>query len=406
MSDFFQNGVIANLHNLTDRKIEDLEAELIRFSKTTPMSLVLPSLYSELEQPALEEIVQELKKVPYLSEIVVGLDRANEDQFNHAKEYFGRLPQHVRILWNDGPRLKAIDEKLAEFNLSPEEMGKGRNVWYCFGYILSSGKGRSVALHDCDIKTYDRSMLAKLIYPVVNPAFRYQFCKGYYSRIAEGKLNGRACRLLVSPLIRALKTVCRDQESLEFLEYLDSFRYALSGEFSMKTEVLRNIRIPSDWGLEIGVLSELHRSYNTRSLCQADIADIYDHKHQPLSEEDAAKGLSKMSTDITLAIFRKLATKGQVFSEEAIRSIKATYYRTALDYIEMYYNDAFINGLTVDRHAEEKAVELFGSNIMKAGEQFLANPMSTPFMPSWNRVTAAMPTIFEDIFTAVEADNA
>ncbi len=405
MSDFFQNGVIANLHNLTDRKTEDLEAELMEYSKDTPMSLLLPSLYSELEQPALEEIVQQLCKVPYLSEVVIGLDRATEEQFEHAKEYFGRLPQHVRILWNDGPRLQAIDEKLAELNLAPKELGKGRNVWYCMGYILASGKGRSVALHDCDIKTYDRGMLARLIYPVTNPSFRYLFSKGYYSRIADNKLNGRACRLLVSPLIRALKTVCKDNEAFEYLEYLDSFRYALSGEFAMKTDVLNHLRIPSDWGLEIGVLSELHRNYNTRSICQVDIADIYDHKHQPLSAEDAATGLSKMSTDITLAFFRKLATKGQVFSEETIRSIKASYYRTALDYIEMYYNDALINGLNVDRHAEEQAVELFGSNIMKAGEEFLARPMATPFMPSWNRVRAAMPTIFEDIFAAVEADN-
>ncbi|MGB0504370.1 MAG: glycosyl transferase, partial [Thalassolituus sp.] len=87
------------------------------------------------------------------------------------------------------------------------------------------------------------------------------------------------------------------------------------------------------------------------------------------------------------------------------RTIKATYYRVALDFIETYYNDARMNGLTLDRHAEEKAVELFATNIMVAGESFLANPMDTPFIPSWNRVISAMPDVLDRLYEAVEADN-
>jgi len=391
------------LHNLTDRPVEELEKELMSFSRVRPMSLVLPSLYSELSGPALENIISDVAKVPYLNEIVIGLDRADESEYQHAREFFDRLPQHHRILWNDGPRLRKIDELLKKEGLAPKEMGKGRNVWYCYGYVLASGRAEAVALHDCDIVTYDRGLLARLIYPVANPAFNYEFAKGYYSRIADGKLNGRVSRLLVTPLIRALKKV---YGSLDYLEYLDSFRYPLSGEFSMRADVLNDIRIPSDWGLEIGVLSEMKRNYSTNRLCQVDITDVYDHKHQPLSEEDATRGLSKMSTDICKAIFRKLATQGEVFTTETFRSIKATYFRIALDFIETYFNDARMNGLTVDRHSEEKAVELFAENIMNAGEHFLANPMETPFIPSWNRVTSAMPDILDRLYEAVEEDNA
>ncbi|MCA6063161.1 glycosyltransferase family protein [Thalassolituus marinus] len=403
MADFYQNGIITTLHNLTDRPLEDLEKELISYSRSRPMSLVLPSLYSELQGPALSNIIEDVAKVPYLNEIVIGLDRADEAEYAHAKEFFGTLPQHHRILWNDGPRLRKIDALLQEEGLAPKEMGKGRNVWYCYGYVLASGRAQSVALHDCDIVTYDRSMLARLIYPVANPGFNYEFAKGYYSRIADGKLNGRVSRLLVTPLIRALKKV---YGSLDFLEYLDSFRYPLSGEFSMRVDVLNDIRIPSDWGLEIGVLSEMKRNYSTNRICQVDIADVYDHKHQPLSEEDANRGLSKMSTDICKAIFRKLATQGEVFTTETFRSIKATYFRIALDFIETYYNDARMNGLTLDRHAEERAVELFAENIMNAGEHFLQNPMETPFIPSWNRVISAVPDILDRLYEAVEEDNA
>jgi len=402
MGDFYQNGVITNFHNLTKRPVEELEKELMYFSKQRPMSLILPSLFSELEGEALPGIVNELKKVPYLSEIVIGLDRADENQFNHAKEFFSELPQHHVILWNDGPNLRAIDEMLKEKKLAPTEMGKGRNVWYCYGYILASGKAESVALHDCDILTYQRDMLARLLYPVANPNFNYEFCKGYYSRIADNKLNGRVSRLLVTPLLRSLKKIFGP---MDYLEYLDSYRYPLAGEFSMRADVFNDIRIPSDWGLEIGVLSEVKRNYSTNRLCQVDIADVYDHKHQDLSEEDPNAGLSKMCTDISKAVFRKLATNGVVFNQETFRTIKATYYRVALDFIETYYNDAMMNGLNVDRHSEEQAVELFAQNIVNAGQHFLDNPMETPFIPSWNRVISAIPDILEQLYDAVEKDN-
>ncbi|KXS36695.1 MAG: hypothetical protein AWU55_2918 [Halomonadaceae bacterium T82-2] len=402
MSDFYQNGIITNFHNLTRRPVEALEADLSRFARRRPMGLILPSLYSELEGPALERIVEALAEVPYLNEIVIGLDRADREQFLEARRFFARLPQRHRILWNDGPRLRALDAELAAEGLAPQEPGKGRNVWYCAGYTLASGRTEAVALHDCDIVTYDRSLLARLIYPVAHPRFNYEFCKGYYSRIADGRLNGRVARLMVTPLLRALKKIFGP---LPYLDYLDSYRYPLSGEFSMRTDVLDGIRIPSDWGLEIGVLSEVHRNYSTKRLCQVDIADVYDHKHQPVSEADPQGGLNRMSLDIAKALYRKLATLGVPISAECFRTIKATYYRIALDLIETYDNDAVMNGLTLDRHSEEQAVELFAANIMEAGQAFLEYPRDKPFIPSWNRVQAAIPDLLERMHEAVEQDN-
>jgi glucosyl-3-phosphoglycerate synthase len=402
MADFYQNGIVTTLHNLAHRPIEDIESELREFSKKRPMSLILPSLFSELEGDALPNIVKHLKGANYLSEIVIGLDRADEEQYRHALTFFGKLPQHHRVLWNEGPRLQALDAELQELDLAPKELGKGRNVWYCMGYTLASNRSESVALHDCDIVTYDRELLARLIYPVANPRFNYEFCKGFYARVADGKINGRVSRLLVTPLLRALKKVFGE---MEYLQFMDSFRYPLAGEFSFRKDVLNDIRIPSDWGLEIGVLSEMHRNYANNRLCQVDIADVYDHKHQDLSPDNDAGGLSKMSIDISKALFRKLATHGKTFNTETFRSIKATYFRIALDFIETYHNDAVMNGLTLDIHAEEKAVELFAQNIMKAGEAFLDKPMETPFIPSWNRVISAKPDILERLYEAVEEDN-
>jgi len=402
MGDFYQNGIITTLHNLSRRPVADLEAELLAFSRKRPLGLLLPSLFSELEGEALPGIVEHLAAVPYLSQIVIGLDRADAEQFRHAHRFFSCLPQEHRILWHDGPRLMALDEELRALDLAPREMGKGRNVWYCMGYILATARAESIALHDCDITTYDRDLLARLIYPVAHPQFNYEFCKGFYARVADGRINGRVSRLLVTPLLRALKKTVGE---VEYLEYMDSFRYPLAGEFSFRRDVLRDLRIPSDWGLEIGVLSEMYRNYANNRLCQVDIADSYDHKHQALSANNDRDGLSRMSIDICKALFRKLATRGVTLSPETFRSVKATYYRIALDFVETYNTDALMNGLDFDIHREEKAVELFADNIMKAGEAFLARPKERPFIPSWSRVTSAMPDILDRLSEAVELDH-
>jgi len=402
MADSFQSGKVTTLHNIMNRSLEELENELVTFSYVRPMGLILPALYSELERPAIAHIVDELEKVPYLNQVVIGLDRASEKEYRHAISYFKRLPQSHQILWNDGPNLKKIDAKLQREGLAPTQLGKGRNVWYCMGYMLASGQSEAIALHDCDIVTYERSMLARLIYPVANPAFRYQFSKGYYSRVVGKNLGGRVSRLLVTPLIRTLQHNIGHQESLD---YIDSFRYPLAGEFSMRSDVMSGLRIPSDWGLEIGVLMEMARNYSTRRICQVEIADIYDHKHQVVSADNEEAGLSKMSIDISKAFFRKMATHGVVFNKGVFRSLKAAYYRIALDLIDSYRCDAMMNGLNIDCHAEEQMVELFAENIMKAGDQFLNKPMEQPFVPHWNRVVSAIPDIFEQLLDAVQKDH-
>ena len=402
MSEFSQNGVVATLHDFSNRDLKDLERDLKKFSKDRKMELILPCLYSELEGNALPNIVSEISKTNYLNHIIIGLDRANEEQAKKAWNFFKKLNCPFTILWNDGPNLLKLDKELKNYNLAPQELGKGRNVWYCLGMAIARGEARSIAFHDCDILTFDRRLLAKLFYPVVNPLFNFEFCKGYYPRVAEGKMNGRVSRLLVTPLLTAMeKTVGHN----DYLDYMKAFKYPLAGEFSFRRNLMADMRIPCDWGIEIGILSEMYRNQASNRICQVDLADTYDHKHQDLSIDDQTKGLSKMSIDIIKTLIKKLATQGNSFSLETFRSIKATYYRTALDMIDIYRSDALMNGLKYDSHIEEKAVELFALNIMKAGESFFENPMDTPFIPTWSRVNSAIPNFMNRLKQKVELDN-
>lgn len=401
MSDFFQTGIIATLHRLGKPDAERLDAELIPLSKKRPVALVLPALVSECEGPALDTIVKELVEVPYLNEIIISLDQADRRKFDMAREFFSRLPQRHRIIWNDGPRLQSIYDVLRKNGLTIGEQGKGRGCWTAYGYILSRGASQVIALHDCDILTYDREMLGRLVYPVMNPNIDYRFCKGYYSRVSD-RMHGRVTRLLMTPLIRSLFNIFGRHP---FLVYLNSFRYVLAGEFAMDADLARVNRIPADWGLEIGMLSEVYRNVTIRRICQVDIAGNYEHKHQELSKEDPGKGIMKMAVDICKSLFRTLAAEGVVISAGAFRSLMSSYKRTAEDHIERFHADAAINGLKFDRHDEETVVEAFCNSIRIAGDTFIEAPLGAAPIPNWSRVTAALPGVLDELNKAVESDN-
>ncbi len=401
MGDFYQTGVISTLHRLGEFKLEKIESELKAFSKWRPIALVLPALFEELEGEALPRILEELKKVRYLRQIVVSLDRANAEQFAFAKHFFSKLSTDVKIIWQDGPRLTALYKLLENNSLSPGESGKGRGVWMAFGYVIASDQSEVIALHDCDIVTYNREMLARLVYPVASPNLPYEFCKGYYNRVTD-RMHGRMTRLLVTPLLRALRTIVGP---LSYLDFMDSFRYALAGEFALVTDLARIIRIPGDWGLEVGLLSEVYRNVTVRRVCQVDIIQNYEHKHQQLSVNDLQEGLMKMCIDITKTIFRNLANEGVVLSDGALRTLQVHYLRTAQDTLKRYEDDAAINGLVFDRNAESEAVEAFTRGIREASDIFLKDPFGAMLIPDWNRITSAIPGFLERLQAAVDEDN-
>jgi len=401
MTDFYQNGVITTLHRLGKPSLERIEGELQNFSQTRPVALVLPALYSEFDGPAISGIVQELSKVRYLREVVLVLDKASEKEFQRVRRFLSPIPGDVKVIHNDGKRITEIYDMFKRNGLYVGERGKGRSAWLAYGYIIARGTCDVIALHDCDIVNYSREMLARLCYPVASPNLDYVFCKGFYSRVTN-RMHGRVTRLLVTPLVRSLQNLGGEHA---FLKFLDSFRYPLAGEFAMTVDMARVNRIPWDWGLEVGSLAEVYRNYSPRRVCQVDIAETYQHKHQDLSAEDPDKGLMKMTIDISKSIFRTLASEGVIFSDGFFKSLIVAYLRLAEDTILKYEADAAINGLEFDRHEEAKAVEAFTRAITSAAGIFMENPMGTPLIPNWNRMISAIPGILEMLKKAVDEDN-
>jgi glucosyl-3-phosphoglycerate synthase len=405
MADFHQSGPITTLHRLGRPDVERLERELLQHSHVRPVALVLPCLFSELRGPALKGIVDELRGVRYLSEIVVSISGAAartdyeemRSLFDGVKTLGGESPV---LLWNSGQRVQALLETLREEGLEPGSDGKGRSTWFACGYVLAANRSRVIAIHDCDILDYRRELLARLTYPTVNPNLHYEFAKGYYGRVTD-RLNGRVTRLFVGPLLRSLRAVIGTHP---LLEYLESFRFPLAGECSMTTELARINRIPSDWGLEVGMLAEVYRNCSLKRICQVEIVENYDHKHRELSEFDASRGLHRMVYDIASSSIRNLASYGVEFDAGFLNTLTAAYTRMAQDAIASYSDDAALNGLVFDRHEEEVAVEVFSRALRAAGLGFVRDPMGLPQIPNWNRVTSALPNFLDELREAVDAD--
>jgi glucosyl-3-phosphoglycerate synthase len=401
VADFYQTGVITTLHRLGPDQLDLIEADLVEFAEARPLTLVIPALASELDGPALHGIVDVLRGVPYLYRVLIGLDAASSADFERARRFFGVLPQRVDIVWRDGDRIQNLYRQLEHARIFTGTAGKGRMVWMALGCVLADPGSRTIAIHDADIVSYRRDLLARLVYPVMNPSLGYEYAKGYYARLTD-RLYGRVARLFVTPLLR---TLLRTVGYHPFLVFLDSFRYPLAGEFAMDEDLARVMRVPSDWGLEIGLLAEVHRNLATRRVCEVDIADAYEHKHRALELEWPPAGLLRMAVDIAKSLFTTLAQEGIPISEGFFRTVRAAYLRMGQDQVRRYADDAAINHLRFDRHDEDSAVEIFAKALEVAAKEVYEDPLGAPPIPQWARVTSALPDFLDELRDAVAADN-
>ena len=420
MGDFHQGGAITTLHALYeafDRQtyLADLEGRLKEWSRHAPIALMLPSLYSEIETPeVLDRILDEIQKVDYLRLIVVALGGAQEkERFQKARDYFGRLRKdgrELRVVWVEGPRVQQVLETIRSREIPTGVQGKGQSVWTALGYILARGDCETVALHDCDIVTYDRILLGRLIEPTANLHNDYEFCKGYYARISPGEraMKGRVTRLFVTPFVETMQSIMYNRGYNDlgaFFGYHRSFKYPLAGEFSFAARMARGINIAYDWGLEVSTLSEAYQRVMERKIAQIDLTTNYEHKHQDISAEDANRGLHRMVVDIAKFYLNHIRSNGVPLDDAFVDMILHTYYDRSLDFIKRYSDDAEANALVYDRYQEELTVRYFRGFLWTAWEQ-IKGPHESTLIPSWNRVLFSIPEIHAQLLEAVEEDNA
>ena len=418
MADFHQEGVITTLHGLYeafDREayLEELEKKLVDYAAHRNITLLLPCLFSELKNPdVLDPIVNDISRVEYIHSIVVALGGASYEEFQEARRYFSRLgtnKRDLKLVWVDGPGVREVLNRIREKDIATGVAGKGQSVWLALGYILAKEQADVIALHDCDIVTYDRILLGRLIEPVANPNNDFEFCKGYYARISptEQAMKGRVTRLFVSPFVDAMMKIMREQgfsELERFFRYHRAFKYPLAGEFTFSNHLAGGLNIAYDWGLEVSTLSEVYTKLITKKIAQVDLTRNYEHKHQDMSQQDAQKGLHRMVVDIAKFYLHYMRSHGFALDDANIDMILHTYYQNALSYIKSYSDDAEVNNLIYDRYGEEQAAHYFRGFLWTAWEQCKGPQLSTQ-IPSWNRVLYSLPDIYDHLRSIVERDN-
>ncbi len=398
MPDFYQDDLVTTIHDLQTGTLDRLESMLRDATKDHPIGLVLPVTAGDMRAEPFQEIVKQLVEADYIDTIVVTLGVAPERKdYEETVDKIRPLGDRAKVLWTDGPEIQSIYSELIESGIEVATPGKGRSVWTAFGYLLDDPRLSTFVLHDCDIVDYDRFLLARLCLPMVHPAIDFEFCKAYYARVTD-RMHGRVVRLLVTPLIRALATVFPGSE---FVRFLGSFRYPLSGEFSLTRNLARTNRIPSDWGLEVGTLAEVYRNTSLKRVCQTDLCRLYEHKHQSLSLEDPKADLMRMAVDILTTVYRTLASQGTEMSHSTFDTLRATYVRVAQNCVRQYAADAIVNDLEFNRHQEELVIDAFASCITKAAEVYRNDPGGAQAIPNWTRVRAAFPELTQRLRDSV-----
>ena len=450
ISDFSQNsGRITTFHILRqDRK--HLVTQLRLHSKWKKTVLVIPLLSSEYVDPANRpvflNILKQLKDVTYLATIIFGLDNATQKEAFELRDLIkGTGIKNYIIQWNDGPGFSSIYEQLTTAGFNITEPGKGKNMFLSFGIAIALG-AQAIGLIDADIRTFKRVQLHRLLFPVV--VLNYDFSKAYYARLANREIYGRVKRLLLDPLLLALKrkfTESKEEKVLRLIEFLLSFKYQLSGEVAFRTDLLKKMRFATNWGVEIFTLIEVYRKASSAAEVMFS-EEPFDHKHQEVSPEDQRKGLNRMAIDIVTTLMNALVIEeGLEISDTFFRDLAITYQAIAEDQIRKYSDDADFSNLSYNRDHEEFLVrEVFRNCILQAGEiltspyrmterflrfvnsypefkPFLQNGLAdailavekksqqkvfeTPQTVSWERVNNKLPRIFYDIIEVVEEEK-
>jgi glucosyl-3-phosphoglycerate synthase len=406
MPDFSQKGVITSLHNVVERSVPELESELAGYAHRRPMSLLLfasAKVTSDGASPVLGDTSRGLRHASYLTEVVIGLERADRHQFRRMLDSLASLPQRRRVVWSDGPRVREIDKQLCAAGLVSPEGRRARALWYSLGYVLASNRAEVVAMltprRRCDSTIAShRALLAKLFYPLANPAFTFEFCKGYFSTVEASRQTARLECLLMAPLIRALAAVFGPHD---YLIYLDSFHSCLASEAAFRRFVLPRLRLPmgiaDPSAVQLCLLSDLQRNLAGNHICQTDIA--FPGNKTATDESVNFGGDAEM---IVRILFEHVTREGLVIDDPTLQTLKVTYHRLALDFLQASRCDSLANGLTFDTHSEEQVIEDFAGAIYKAGKR---NSGVSPCLPSWDCATSAVPDILPRLYDAVESDH-
>jgi len=312
MSDFFQYKNITTLQSL--RLNKRLEEDVTNAQKK--LVVVIPCLVSHYESGVLQKLLDQLRTVSLISEIIVVLNGNQSEVKNFNKS----LTQTIKA-----------DSNLIKF-LMIDGSGKGRAIKFGFDYAYQHYEKEAILVTlDADLQSFSKDYFLRLVYPVVLLGGHVN--KGYYARFSPSKLDGRLTRLLVIPMLYAIQ---EQHPASDLTHWLLSFRYPLSGDVALARDVVPHLTLHDNWAYDLSLLNSLYHRQDELSIYQTELTDNYEHLHRNL-DGDRDLGLIELTKDISIYLMGLFPLNINRFIDD--------YEKLASRYCEKYKKLALFNGI-------------------------------------------------------------
>jgi len=334
MSDFFQSNQLTTLQRL--RPNPQLEEEVTQTQRK--IVVVVPCLASHYKPEILRKLLECITTVSCISEIVVVLNGSAgelESQDSYLAQSVAQDTLPIKILLCEG-------------------LGKGRAMKTGFDYVYRRYNSTVIVVtFDADFQSFSKEYLFRLVYPIA--VLGGQANKGYYARFSSTTLNGRLTRLLVFPMLHAIQEQC---PTSDLNRWLLSFRYPLSGDVALASEILPHLKLEGSWAYDLSLLHSLFQHKDNTSIFQTDLLDNYEHLHRDLSG-DRLSGLLDAFDDISTYLIR-------LFPIDHHRLIR-DYSNLAHTYCDKYEKLRLFNGM-VTSGRDRQFVSHFLDHLNSRGE--------------------------------------
>lgn len=166
-------------------------------------------------------------------------------------------------------------------------LGKGDSMWRASAVVQQD----IIAFMDADIAIDYGAAVRALIAPLLTDP-RVHFVKGTFVRLTETlprrPTAGRVTELVARPLLSLLEPD------------LAGLREPLSGQVAIRRTMLRSLCVVTNYGVEAGMLVDVHRRVGLSGIAQADLGVLH---NPPQTDMD----LEGMARDVMVTLLRRLA---------------------------------------------------------------------------------------------------
>ncbi|CAB4625367.1 unannotated protein [freshwater metagenome] len=147
-------------------------------------------------------------------------------------------------------------------------LGKGDVLWRS----VEASTGDIVVWLDADLASFTAQYVTALVEPMLNDDSIALVRANYLRTLhGEGDEGGRVTELTARPILKLL------------YPELSHIRQPLGGEYAIRRDVAQAMPFEIDYGVEIGLLIDIARTYGVDSIAQAELG-VRTHRNRPLTE--------------------------------------------------------------------------------------------------------------------------